>query len=323
METEEILEQRFFLTSTSNKKFGVRSFLPAGKKPRAIIQLIHGMAEHSGRYSEFARYLAGQGIGLFGADHPGHGLSVTETEGRGVVSGTKGWETMLENIRALYTSIRKEHPDIPVFILGHSMGSALARHFMAIYPVYIQGLIFSGPFGMPAPLLRLLRMTVRGLILIHGSRAKSKWFNRLFYSSLNRYFKPRPTPFEWISSSRKEVDAYAADPGCGFECSNGFYRTLFMGIAAMKRSQHNLKYRKTLPVLILSGQDDPVGHFGKDALRIHQHFYKQRFRNLTLKVVPGGRHELLHEKDKQKIFEYLLNWLDNHGQSSWPAWSSQ
>lgn len=304
-------EQSFFLTSSSNYRFGVTSIMPAREKPRAVLLLITGMAEHTGRYREFASFLAGHGIGFFSADHPGQGTTAGNQSKYGMISKTRGWETMLENIRSLYTHIRKAQPEIPVFIMGHSMGSVLARHFMAVYPVYIQGLILSGPFETPTALLNLSKTLVRLLALFTGSRSKSNWFNKLFYGNLNRHFKPRPTLFEWISSVREEVDAYNNDPGCGFYCSNAFYYSLFTGIFAMKKSQHNLKYRKTLPLLILSGQADPVGNFGKDALRIHQGFYRQKFQNLTLKVM-HGRHELLHEAEKGKTFYYLLNWMEGH-----------
>jgi alpha-beta hydrolase superfamily lysophospholipase len=303
--------QSFFLTSSSNYRFGVTSIMPAREKPRAILLLITGMAEHAGRYREFGSFLAGHGIGFFSPDHPGQGITAGKPSKYGQVSKTRGWETMLENIRSLYTHIRKAQPEIPVFIMGHSMGSVLARHFMAIYPVYVKGLILSGPFETPPAVLHLSKTLIRLLILFSGYRTKSRWFNKLFYGNLNRHFKPRPTPFEWISSVREEVDAYHADPGCGFFCSNAFYHALFTGISAMKKAQHNLKYRKTLPLLILSGQADPVGSFGKDALRIHKEFFRQKFQNLTPKVI-HGRHELLHEAEKAETFRYLLNWLEEN-----------
>lgn len=311
MERAAANQQTFFLTSSGKQKFAVQSLLPAVGKPKAIIQLIPGMAEHAGRYAAFAGFLAENGYGFFSADHPGHGLTAGNESNFGLVSKTRGWESMLENIRALYTHIRKTRPEVPVYLFGHSMGSVLARHFAAVYPVYFQGLILSGPFETPPLTLTISRTINHLLILSSGSRAKSKWFNKLFYGNLNRHFKPRPTPFEWISAVREEVDAYHADPACGFHCSNGFYHSLFMGIGAMQTAQHNLKYRKTLPLLILSGQNDPVGSFGKDALKIHETFYKQKFQNLTLKVM-HGRHELLHEDEKEKTYLFLLNWMNEN-----------
>ncbi len=304
-------ENSFSLQSNSNPGFWVRCTSPSSGSPKAILMIIHGMAEHGGRYQELARFLAQSGFETYAADHPGHGLTAGSLADRGLSPGRRGWETMLENARSLYTHIRKNKPDTPVYIMGHSMGSIIARHFTAVYPVYIQGLILSGTFDTGWLQIKFGRALSVMLSLLMGAKARCRWFNRLFYHHFNHHFRSRPTLFEWISSVREEVDAYVNDPYCGFDCSNGFYRNLFKGVASMKKAQHNLKYRKTLPLLILSGQDDPVGNFGKDALQIHREFYKQRYQNLSIKVF-HGRHELLHEENKQAVMDYLLRWLESN-----------
>ena len=301
----------FFLKSSRKRPFCVLGMIPRQTKVKAVVQIIPGMAEHAGRYREFASFLVENGYAVFCADHPGAGANVVKPNKTGLLPATRGWEVMLENIRALYTFIRKEHPDAPLFLFGHSMGSILARHFTAVYPVYISGLIMSGSFDTPSYILKPSRALVGLMIRLQGARTKSKWFNQLFYKNLNRPFRKGPTHFEWISSVREEVDAYVADPLCGYDCSWSFYKNLFKGITAMKQAQHNLKYRKTLPLLNICGQDDPVGNFGKDALKIHRDYYKQKFQNNTVKVF-RGRHELLHDKHKEKVFVYLLNWMEEN-----------
>lgn len=284
---------------------------PSAGRLKAVVQIIPGMAEHTGRYREFAFFLAENGYAVYCADHPGSGISAGKEKNLGVLPVFKGWEVMLESIRALYTHIRQTHIDLPVFIFGHSMGSVLARHFTAVYPVYIGGLILSGTFETPGIIIKFSRALVGLMIKIQGGKTKSKWFNRLFYKNLNRRFRRGPTTFEWISSVREEVDKYVEDPWCGYDCSWGFYKSLFRGITATKRAQHNLKYRKTLPILNFCGQDDPVGNFGRDALKIHHYYFRQRFQNHTFKVF-RGRHELLHEENKEAVFFYLLDWLNNN-----------
>ena len=311
MEAPIVKEQTYFLSSTSQERFFVKSYLPSSGKPKVILQILYGMAEHHGRYHELALFLAESGYGVFINDHPGHGQTAGNLERLGFIPDSRGWEIMLENARTLYTHIKKNQPEVPVFLLGHSMGSILARHFIAVYPVYIQGLVLSGTFEMPGGLLKALGLVVRTQKLFYGPNKVSKWFNKIFFLSFNRHFKPRPTPFEWISSSREEVDEYARDPYCGFDCSVAFYNNLAKGITAMKKAHHNLKYRKTLPLLIMGGQDDPVGHFGKDAMKIHREFYKQRFQNLKVKIF-RGRHEMFHETEKEKVFMYLLEWMNEH-----------
>ncbi len=306
-----VKKQVFFLNSSNNHTFGVTCTMPEGQPLVGILQIIPGMAEHAGRYQDFANFLAENGYGVFCADHPGAGITAGDLDTLGVLPANRGWQIMLENIRALYTFIRKKYPASHVFLFGHSMGSILARHFMAVYPVYIQGLILSASFETPSALLKLARTIIRLTIIISGSRKKSKWFNKLFYMNLNRRFRSGPTLFEWISSQREEVDAYVNDPYCGYYYSLGFYKTMFRGITSMKKSQQNLKYRKTLPILSICGKDDPAGQFGKDLVRIHRHFYKQRFQNNTMKIF-RGRHELLHDKKKDKVSAFLLKWMNNN-----------
>lgn len=315
MEDGIIKEQVFILKGANNHTFGVRSYYSTQKNLKGIVQVIPGMAEHSGRYRDFARFMADNGYRVFIGDHAGCGLTAGSVDKLGLLPASFGWEFMLENIRTLYTYIRKEIPDAPVYIFGHSMGSILARHFLAVYPVYVKGLILSGTFETPNALLKPLSFFTSLQVLIHGSYRKPRWFNKLFYGNLNRRFrKSGNTRFEWISSIREEVDTYVNDPYCGFDCSWGFYKALFMGISAMKLAQHNLKYRKTLPLLNICGQDDPVGNFGKDALKIHRHFFRQRFQNITMKVFKG-RHEVLHDESREKALYYLLNWMDTSLQS--------
>jgi alpha-beta hydrolase superfamily lysophospholipase len=309
MQKGNVREKVFFLESSNNFQFTARSYYPNNIAPKAIVQIIHGMAEHMGRYEEFARYLASNGFAVYLHDHPGHGEAAAAENRLGIIPNRRGWLVMLENTRTLYTHIRRNKPEMPLFLFGHSMGTVLARHFLAVYPVYLKGLILSSPVDASPWLMKISRLILTTLCRIQGPQKKNRWFNKLFYHNFNRHFNPRPTPYEWISSSREETDAYTADELCGFDCSNAFYNNLFKGMAAMKKSQQNLKYRKTLPLLIFSGQQDPAGNFGKIAIRIHQDFYQQRFQNLTVKIF-DGRHEQLHEKHKEQVFFFMEDWMN-------------
>lgn len=309
MPQAEFKEKVFYLESSNKFKFKAKSYFPQDQSPKAIVQIIHGMAEHMGRYHEFAAFLAGNGFAVYLHDHPGHGEDANEENRLGIVPSSRGWLMMLENTRALYTHIRKKKPEIPLFLMGHSMGSVLARHFLAVYPIYLKGLILSAPFETPYWLLRSSHLVIQLQSLFTGPTYRSKWFNNVFYNNFNRHYKNPPTRFEWISSDRAQVDEYANDPMCGFDLSNAFYSNLFRGIAAMKKSQQNLKYRKTLPVLVIGGQQDPVGKFGKVPIKVHQDFYKQKFQKLTVKVFKG-RHELIHEVEKSQVFDYFINWMN-------------
>ena len=309
MAVQLLREQGFYLSSSTRNRFYVKSYLPLNKAPSAMVLIIPGMAEHTGRYRDFACFLVENGYGVYACDHPGQGKTAGSPKQAGLVTDSRTWQHMLENVRALYTNIRKNQPEIPVFVFGHSMGSVVARHFTALYPVYLQGLILSGSFITNPFFLNTGLLFMRLKILLEGSKRKSKWFNKLFYRNFNRHFKDRPTLFEWISSDRAAVDAYVNDPYCGINYSNGFYMNLLKGIAETRKAEKLLTYRKSLPVLIMSGRDDPVGNFGKDAVKLHKEFYKQNFQNLFLKIF-AGRHELLHEQNKELVYQYLLDWLN-------------
>ncbi len=309
MTSQSVKEESFYLNSPSDHQFHVSGYHLEQQEAKGIVLVITGMAEHAGRYAHFSHYLANHGYSVYICDHPGQGKTAGDPEKTGIIARQRGWESMLENVRALYTHIRKEQPKTPVFILGHSMGSLLARHFTALYPVYIQGLILSGSFVMPKIRLALALSLIRIKVLFEGHNHKSKWLNWLFYWSFNRHFTSRPTLYEWISSVRHEVRAYQQDPYCGFYLSNGFFKAILKGIAATRKAESLITYRKTLPVLIMSGEEDPVGRFGKDAVKLHKNYFDQNFQNLSLKIFPG-RHELLHEKQKEEVYDYLLNWFN-------------
>ena len=310
MESQFVNKQSFYLNSPSDNRFHVDSYRPKNQKPKGVLLIITGMAEHAARYEDFSLFLVKNAYSVYICDHPGQGKTAGNPGNTGIITRQRGWQCMLENVRTLYTHVRKEQPEMPVFIFGHSMGSVLARHFTAIYPVYIQGLIISGSLVMSKTFLTLSLILVRLKILFEGFNKKSRWLNKLFYWSFNRHFKPRKTRYEWISSVRQEVVAYDEDPYCGFFLSNGFFREIFKGIAATHRAEALITYRKTLPVLIMSGKEDAVGRFGKDAVKLHKNYFQQNFQNLSLKIF-SGRHELLHEKNKKEVYEYLLDWL-NH-----------
>ncbi len=301
--------ETFVLENNKGLKFFVRSFLPSSQKPKGVLQIFHGMAEHGGRYAEFASFLANNGFATYIADHPGHGLTAPSKKNLGVLEGKKGWNLMLKNQLKLLTHIRSKHTNTHVFLMGHSMGSILARHFTSIYPLYFKGLILSGPTETPKFQLKLGQALSSVLSSLFPDHQKIKWFNKHFYNNFNRHFKSPQTMFEWISSKREEVDEYVSDPLCGFDCSVGFYRNLFWGIKEMQKNNRNLTFRKSLPILIFAGDQDPVGHFGKDAVQIHASYYKQSFHKLSIKVF-NGRHEMLREENKQEVFEYILKWLD-------------
>lgn len=280
--------------SVKGCKIFMRSFMPFSNI-RAVMHINHGMAEHSGRYAGFIRYLLSHNLAVYIHDHPGHGNSSEKIKDLGVIPSLNGWNIMLEAIHKVNKYIRKKHPDVPVFLFGHSMGSLLARHYNAMYPVHFQGIILSGTtFSRPSLLYPALKM-VQFLKLFHHSSFKHNRLNKLFYRQYSQAISNSKTRFDWLSSNPEEVNKYITDPKCGFNLSLAFYENLLKGSINLYRAEKELKFRKNLPILIIAGKGDPVGSFGKDPEQLYNLFLQQSFIKVQLSILEG-RHELLNEK---------------------------
>jgi alpha-beta hydrolase superfamily lysophospholipase len=304
---------------TINSKFSniknfnvfITTFLPENSTPRAIIQINHGMAEHSQRYHDFALFLCSNGYGVYLHDHPGHGKTAGDLQNAGHLNWNNGWNNMLDVIHNVNKTIRKAHPNVPVFLFGHSMGSLLARYYNATYPMYFKGMIITGTTNPGISMLQPYVGLVRLLHYFKKDTYKNKKLNDFFYSSFNKGIKNRVTDFDWLSGNPAEVQKYIDDPLSGFQLSLGFFKNLFRGSIMMQQAEKHLKFRKNFATLILSGQNDSAGNFGQDPKNVKQKYVEQGYFNTHLFIIEG-RHELFHEVEsiKNKAFDIILTWLD-------------
>jgi alpha-beta hydrolase superfamily lysophospholipase len=297
-------------STIKNHNVFITTFLPENTLPRAIVQINHGMAEHCQRYFEFAQILCNNGYGVYLHDHPGHGQTSND-ENRGHLNWTKGWDNMLDVIHSINKTIRKAHPNIPVFLFGHSMGSLLARYYNAAYPMYFKGMIISGTTDPSPSALESTLLLVKFMHYFKDETYKSPWLNKLFYGKLSAGLKEPRTEFDWLSTDQKEVDKYKNDPLCGFPVSLGFLKNLLRGSLQMLKVEKQLKFRKNFATLIISGNQDTAGHFGKDPNTIKQKYIEQGYFNTHLFIIEG-RHEILNESEpnKSKAYAIILNWMD-------------
>lgn len=284
-------------------------FLPE-KSIRAIVQINHGLAEHSLRYYDFARYLCQQGFAVYLHDHPAHGKTAEEEEQRGHLPWKSGWDDLLNVTHGINKSIRKSHPGLPVFLMGHSMGSLLARYYNCTYPMYFKGMILSGTGNPDIVALKSFLALVKTIKIFKSDDFKSKWVNNLFYKNFNTSIKDSKTSFDWLSSDEHEVEKYIQDPLCGFDLSLGFLKNLLQGSLQMLKAEKQLKFRKNFATLIISGENDPVGNFGKGPKALQQKYVRQGFFNTHLNLLEG-RHELLNEQTpvRQQTFQAIETWM--------------
>lgn len=283
---------------------------PEGK-PRAAVQLVHGIAEHILRYEDFGRFLAERGFIVTGNDHLGHGGSCKTPEEQGFFKESGGWDTVVADVRRLYDETRAAYPDIPYFILGHSMGSFILRTFLIRYnEAPLKGAIISGT-GYYAPLVsKMGEMLSAFEVGLHGPRGTSGVFQTLSSKPYNKRFRPNRTEFDWLSRDTAAVDKYIADSACGFAPSASMVRDMMGGIGFICSRKNVDKMQKELPILFISGAEDPVGSYGKGVQKVYKMFLDAGSIDVALKLYPGGRHEMLNELNRDEVYHDLLSWLE-------------
>ena len=276
-------------------------------EPRAIVQFVHGIAEHAARYDAFAQALCAKGIWVVAEDHMGHGGSMGETAG--YFSG--GWLAAVQDIYALQQATSQAHPGVPYFLYGHSMGSFLTRTFLIEHPdCPLQGAIIAGTGWQSPVALRLGLAICRREARRLGEKAVSPLVNRLMFGSYNKSFGAVTSPNAWICSDEAVVAAYDADPLCGFDATVGLARDLLTGVEMNEQPENLDKMNKQLPLLFVSGSKDPVGGMAKGVLRCIDAFKRSGMKDITIKLYPEGRHEMLNERNKAEVYQDILDWLE-------------
>lgn len=277
-------------------------------KPKALIQFAHGMAEHINRYDEFANWLNKKGFLVYGNNHRGHGPYSNET--LGYFNDEDGWKLVLEDMESLNNLMSEKYPNTPKFLLGHSMGSFLTRYFMANYAEGFNGFILTGS-GYKAGFMEKLFLVLTKLNKsIYGPIHKSNFLNDLFNNTLSFKLKDKKTKYDWINTSDKEVEIYIEDPYCGFQVTNQFFIDLTEALIHIN-DEELLERFLDIPILILGGDNDPVGNNGKDLIKLDE-LYKDHGFDSTLIIYKNMRHEILREKERFKVYEDIARFINGN-----------
>ena len=283
-----------------------RRFEPDGA-PRAVVQIVHGIAEHIGRYDEFARYLCQNGFIVTAEDHMGHGQSVDSTP----LYFSGGWDAAVADVHNLLSQTQGQFPGLPYFLLGHSMGSFMTRTALYRYPSQkLQGVILSGTGWLRQATL------AAGLALCHaeahkyGQTGVSPLLQDMMFGAYNRSIPGASTKDDWICTDPKVVEAYASDPLSGGACTVGLAQQMLQGIRENQKPANLKKMQKTLPVLLFSGDQDPVGNRGKGVRRTAEAFREAGMQEVTVTLYPGYRHEMLNEPCKEQVYEDVRHWME-------------
>ena len=303
-------DEFYFPSKDGNTEIHTIEWKPEGEV-RAVLQLCHGMVEYVDRYDEFARFLCEKGFYVVGNDHLGHGKSVQSKSEYGYFSDRYGNTCLIGDIHTLRQRIAAKYPDVPYFILGHSMGSALTRQYMELYGNGLAGVILIGVTADHSNLtLRLGRAICKVAALFRGWHFRSKLVDNMAIGAYNRHFKPAETRADWVTSDSEKLQEYVHDPLCSFMFTVNAYYNMLLGMQKIKRKEAVFMIPKTLPLLLAAGSDDPVGAFGKGVRKIFERYKRAGIKDITLQLYPGDRHELLNETDRQQIYEDLYVWLE-------------
>ena len=285
-------------------------WLPEGEV-KAVVQIAHGMTEHMGRYEAFADYLCPMGIAVAGFDLRGHGKNPGDPETASFGEG--GWAASVEDMRMFYELLKNRFSGAPLYMLGFSLGSFLLREYLIKYPGEgeIAGAVIMGTGHQPGWLLSVMMGIVKGQIKKSGFDGTTDLVRKLSFGTYNQKFKPNRTAADWLCADEAELNGYLADPLVRKDISAGLFLEL---LGSMKRAGNACCYGK-LPVLLISGQDDPVGDGGKGVRALCQRMKKAGTENVTMKLFPGARHDLLHEErngadDARKL---IADWILSQG----------
>lgn len=281
---------------------------PAGS-PRAAIQIAHGMAEHALRYARFASALADAGFIVFADDRRGHGATAPTPADLGHLADEGGWDLVLDDLRRVRAQIGAAHPGLPVVFFGHSMGSFLGQALLASDGAAYRGFALCASNGPPRGLASVGRYAAWMEMKRLGPRAKSPLLTRLSFGEFNKRFAPTRTDFDWLSRDPAEVDAYVADPLCGFEVSTAFWRDLLFALPTLAAPEALARLPKSAPVLIVGGDRDPVSTGGRGLEALHDLYRGAGLGDVTLKLYPGARHEILNETNRAEVTTDLLAWF--------------
>ena len=300
----------YFNSSTGKNKIHARMCVPDAE-PRAIVQIIHGIAEYIDRYDEFMSFLADNGIIAVGTDHLGHGKSIESEEQTGFFAYDNGWDYVVRDEEVLRLAMHENYPELPIIVFGHSMGSFMTRTLLIRYPDAFNAAIISGTGNQGAALVNgglFMGNLVTGL---KGAHHYSKFLNNLAFGSYNKIYDNPKTEYDWLSRDEANVQKYIDDPLCGFIPSCSLFRDMMTGVKFITNKKNLTAMNKDMPVYFMSGDMDPVGECGKGVQKAYNNFLEAGMKDVSIKLYPGGRHEMLNDINKDEVYTDILAWLDS------------
>lgn len=280
------------------------------EEPKAVVQILHGIAEFVERYDDFANFLTQHGFLVVAEDHMGHGQSINGGGIQGYFHG--GWFTAVGDSLQLMADIKAEYPHLPYILFGHSMGSFMARTILCKYPQCgLSAAVICGTGWQPAFALPALIKVMDGICKKNETKP-SESLQKLIFGGYNRKVEHPRTEYDWLTRDAKIVDEYIAHPLCGFTASAGLLRDMIKGIHFIEQKENLKNMNKQLPVFFIAGGDDPVGSYGKGVYTAAEEFKKAGMEDVSIRIYPMGRHEILNEINRKDVYQDVLRWIEKH-----------
>jgi alpha-beta hydrolase superfamily lysophospholipase len=300
----------FTLIASDGVALGISLWLPESQ-PKAVVQIAHGLAEHAGRYARLAAALTADGWAVYASDHRGHGRTAPAPEDLGFFAAAQGWRKCLDDLWRVNRRIAADFPGVPIVLLGHSMGSIMAQHFIAEHGDVLAGVILSGASGKPSPLALAGRLVARLERIRLGARGRSAFLHALSFGAFNKAFAPARTSFDWLSRDAVEVDKYCADPLCGFRASTQLWIDLLDAVGEASGRSRLRRIPKHLPIHVIAGGSDPVSAGTKTLEPLLTAYRAAGLERVTHRFYDNARHELFNETNREEVTRDLIAWLDN------------
>lgn len=307
--------EKLYLTSLDNHKIFVRKWSPdaAATSPRAIIHILHGMAEHCTRYEPIAERMVDAGYVVFAHDHRGHGRSIPQGGLVGHYADHNGWPLVIADTRKVNEHIHQQYPGIPVIIVGHSMGSFITQGYLIQHGRTVDAVVLSGSAFNTPMAIRSARMLAHLEKLRTGPKGRSSLIDMATFASYNRQVAKSPrTGSDWLSRDPCEVDKYVGDPLCGFLCTNQLWLDLTGGLEQISRLRNIRNIPPALPILLISGERDPLSFDNSrhGIEKLAEHLRSGGVREVSVRLYEDARHEIFNEINRHEVIDDVLAWLD-------------
>ena len=298
-----------YFTSSEGEKQIYYEIIEPKDKPKAIIQVVHGMCEYFGRYKEFSDFMVGNGYAVAGDDHLGHGRTAEKKEDQGFFAENNGWRFLVRDEKKMTELLKERFPDTPIILFGHSMGSFIARLYTSWYSEGIAAALFMGTSsGVPAG--AAAGTAVKLLENAAGTKTHLQTSQEMFYHFLTRRVPDKTGEMDWISRDKEKTEFFKNDPLGNFAFTAGAYRDLVKLLNEVSAKDWAYSLPKDLPVMLMSGEEDPIGDYGKGTRRVYRKLVNAGMENVTIRLYVDARHELINELNRKEVYEDILNWTE-------------